>query len=238
MSKLQLTLDPPQATITINYPEKLNSLDQEMLQSLGEMLEQVARDEQVRVLILQGAGHKAFSAGGNLKNFQALSVQEVAEWIQKGQKVFNQLENLPKPTLALIRGYALGGGLELALACDFRLATPDACLAFPELQHGWIPGWGGLSRLRRLVGEVKAKQMIFMGERIQATQALDWGLINQIIAPEKSKEIVDEFLKPLYQLDLFVFNLAKNALHTDRNTQDQDILFDILATQYSKYRST
>jgi enoyl-CoA hydratase/carnithine racemase len=222
-------------TLTINRPDKRNALNIPVLEALKNALHQAENDPTVRVVVIKGAGNHAFSAGGDLKAFRALQGSEIAHWVNFGNAVFNQLDLLPKPTVAFIQGYALGGGLELALCCDFRIALPDAVVGCPELQHGWLPGWGGLVRLRRLLGESRAKEIAFLNPRMSAMEAHRLGLIHQIIEPDAIESTLNHFLNPLKQIDATVFVLAKQVLHDEnRQTQGADLSFEVLATHYFK----
>jgi enoyl-CoA hydratase/carnithine racemase len=149
--------------------------------------------------------------------------------------VFNRLESLPKPTVAVIRGYALGGGLELALACDFRLAYPDAWFANPEVQRGWLPGWGGMWRLPRLLGEARAKELILLSERIDAQEALRLGLVTRLVSFGEGPETVRAFAGKLGSLRPEIFALAKTSLTGSAGSlRDRAIQFDVLAALYAK----
>ena len=141
MKKILLEIKDRIATITINNPEKMNCLDMEMLEMLETYFLSIKKDKSANAIILKGAGGKAFSTGGNLKDFGSLSgFQEIKDWIKYGNEVFNLLENMPVATLAVINGYAMGGGLELALSCDLRIASESSVFSMPELNHGWVPG--------------------------------------------------------------------------------------------------
>ena len=222
-------------TITLNNPGKLNCIGMEMLRLLNEKCCEAEEKDEIKVVLLKGAGDRSFSTGGNLKEFNALSRDETVEWIQFGNNVFNRLEVLPKPTIAVIQGYAYGGGLELALACDLRVATEKASFSSPELQHGWIPGWGGLTRLRRLLGEAKAKEIVFLSEVINADEALRIGLVHRVIQSDALDEAVEKWIDSLMQLNNVVFAIAKSAIHDpNRKSSGDDLMYDVLATLYSK----
>lgn len=226
-------------TITLNRPEKLNCINWQMLQELKNLLLEAERDPQVRVVCIKGEGGRAFSTGADLKEFAALRGEEVTRWIVTGNEVFNLLEDLPKPTLALIQGYALGGGLELALACDLRIGTHSATFGFPELKNGWIPGWGGMTRLKALLGMAKAKELIFLSDRINASQAYEHGLLHFLTDEANLQETVSSLTTKLTQLDARVFSFAKAALHNpSRSTRGADLLFDSMATEYSVNKGT
>jgi enoyl-CoA hydratase/carnithine racemase len=216
--------------ITLNNPEKLNCMGFHMLRSLDRAVNESSSDSKIRVLVIKGAGDRAFSTGADLKEFQTLTEKQADEWISYGNEVFNRIDQLSIPTVAMINGYAIGGGLELALACDFRIGTKSAVLASTEVRHGWLPGWGGLTRLRRLIGEPRAKEVVLLGEKILAETAFEMGLLTRIIEHEKQKEELDHFTQILTDLDPLAFRLAKNALMDEgRTTSGTDVQFDILA---------
>jgi enoyl-CoA hydratase len=171
------------AVVTVNRPDAMNALDVEHAEALSDHLEDLAADPEARVVLLTGAGDKAFVAGADIKYMQSLGVLEARRWGELGQRCANLLETIPKPTIAAINGYALGGGCELALACDIRIASREAKLGQPEVNLGIIPGWGGSQRLPRIVGLGFAKEMVFSGRAVGAQEAHDWGLVNQIYDP-------------------------------------------------------
>jgi enoyl-CoA hydratase len=224
------------ATITLNNPEKMNCLDMEMLASLESTLIRIKKTKSAQVIVLTGAGNKAFSTGGNLKDFGKLSgFEEIREWIRFGNEVFNLLESMPMATIAAINGYTMGGGLELALSCDLRIATNNSIFSMPELNHGWVPGWGGLSKLRRLIGESKAKEMILLGERIDGKEAHRIGLLNKICDQTELDTLIKEIASKLTLIDPFLLEISKTSIRDQqRTTANNDLLFDVLATNYSR----
>lgn len=169
--------------VTINRPRYANALDRKTLKEGRELLRKIYYDDTTRVVIITGAGDRAFCAGADLKEREGMSASEVRQYILTIRDIFTDIENLPKPIICAINGTALGGGLELALACDIRIASPNAILGLNEVTLGIIPGGGGTQRLPRLIGKGKAKELILTGKRITAKEALNVGLINQI-APE------------------------------------------------------
>ena len=222
--------------LTLNYPEKMNCMGFAMLEALDTAIARAETDPAVRAVTLEGAGKRAFSTGADLKEFNALAPTEVTRWIQLGNRVIDRLEQLPKPTVAILRGYAYGGGLELALGCDFRLADTSVVLRAPELTHGWLPGWGGLSRLRRLIGEARAKEVVLLAPALPAQKALQFGLVNAVSPPEELRQTVDEYLGTLLSLNGPVFGLAKNHLQNPiAGTGATQRDFDVLATYFAKY---
>lgn len=171
------------AVITINRPDKLNALNALAKKELGEALESIKVDAGVDVVVITGAGEKAFVAGTDIQELTALTVESGKEFASKGQAVFNLIENLGKPVIAAVNGYALGGGCELALACHMRIAAEHAKFGQPEVNLGIIPGYGGTQRLARLVGSGRAMEMILTGDPIDAQEALRIGLVNKVVSP-------------------------------------------------------
>jgi enoyl-CoA hydratase len=171
------------AVLTVNRPDALNALDLEHAQTLRARLEELAADDDVRVVVLTGAGEKSFIAGADIKYMQNLGVLEARRWGELGHACGRLLETMPKPTIAAINGYALGGGLELALACDLRVAASTAKLGQPEIDLGILPGWGGSIRLARTTTLGFAKALIFTGRPIDAAEALEHGLVNAVYEP-------------------------------------------------------
>ncbi len=166
--------------VTLNRPEALNALNSSVLNDLDNYFKQVAEDRSVRVIILTGNGEKAFVAGADLKEINTLDAPAAQEFAKKGQNVFSRIESLPQVVIGAINGFALGGGLELALSCDFLIASPRAKFGLPEVGLGLLPGFGGTQRLSRLVGLNKARELIFSGQHIDAQEALSIGLINKV----------------------------------------------------------
>jgi enoyl-CoA hydratase len=168
--------------ITINRPEKLNALNATVITELGQALEELYMNPQIRGAIITGSGPKAFVAGADISEFTALDGSGGESLAKKGQDlVFNKIENSPKPILAAVNGFALGGGCELAMACHFRLASENAKFGQPEVNLGLIPGYGGTQRLTQLVGKGKAMELMMTGNIIHAQEALQLGLVNQIL---------------------------------------------------------
>lgn len=183
-ASILLAIDGPLATITLNRPEKLNALNPEMLARLEETAAQVAENRDVRAVLLTGQG-RAFCVGADINAWSALSPLEMGRrWISDGHRVFDRIARLPQPVIAVLNGYTFGGGLELALAADLRLAAETTALALPEVTLATLPGWGGTQRLPQLIGAGRAKQMILTGNRVDATTAERWGLVNEVLPGE------------------------------------------------------
>ncbi|MDX9751747.1 MAG: enoyl-CoA hydratase-related protein [Flavobacteriales bacterium] len=169
-------------TITINRPDQLNALNRATIAELDQALTEAEADRGVRVLIITGSGPKAFVAGADIKEFAHFSVEEGKALAADGQKqLFDHVEHLGKPVIAAVNGFALGGGLELAMACHVRIASENAKMGLPEVSLGVIPGYGGTQRLPRLVGKGKAMEMILSAQMIDAADALQWGLVNRVV---------------------------------------------------------
>jgi enoyl-CoA hydratase len=169
------------ALITVNRPEKLNALSGALVAELRDAFERVAREMSLRAAILTGSGQKAFVAGADIKELASLSAVEAREYALRGQQAFRILETLPKPTVAAVNGFALGGGLELAMSCSVRFASENAKLGQPEVKLGILPGYGGTQRLPRLVGRGRALEMLLSGEPVTAAEAHRIGLVNAVV---------------------------------------------------------
>jgi enoyl-CoA hydratase len=179
------------AVVTVDRQDALNALDVATLTELRDRLRELAADDDVRVVILTGAGEKAFVAGADIKYMSGLDVDEAKAWGALGHEAGRLLETMPAPTIAAVNGFALGGGCELALACDIRYAATNAKLGQPEVNLGIIPGWGGTQRLARVCGLGVAKELIFTGRVVDAEEALRIGLVNAVHDPvlEKAREV-------------------------------------------------
>jgi enoyl-CoA hydratase len=173
------------AILTIDRPKNLNALNTQCLQEIDDALGEIAGSPNVRVLILTGAGEKSFVAGADIGEMASLSPEEARRFSATGHRVCNSLEWLPFPTIAAVNGFALGGGCELALACDLIYVSEKAKLGLPEVGLGVIPGFGGTQRLSRLVGKVRAKELVFTGQMIDAARAKDIGLALEVLAPDQ-----------------------------------------------------
>ena len=181
-------------TITINRPDKLNALNRVVLDELDNVIDSVYTDDNIKAVIITGAGEKAFVAGADISEFISVEDNEGVPLAKRGQDIFFKIENCPKPVIAAVNGFALGGGCELAMACHFRLASSNAKFGQPEVNLGLIPGYGGTQRLTMHIGKGKAMELMMTGNMIDANEAKALGLINYVEAPEnlipKAKEIL------------------------------------------------
>lgn len=210
-----IKLDKKQHTtwITLNRPDKMNAINATMLQELSETIDKLKEDQNTRCVIITGAGEKAFSTGADLTELQKITPETATKFSTLGQQVFSKLETLLKPVVAAINGYCLGGGLELALACDFRLASENAEVGFPEMKLGIIPGWGGTQRLPQIVGASKAKRLIMLGDRIKANEAVKIGLVDGVVTQDKLNTEAEKLVQKLCAWSPAALKQAKLAVN-------------------------
>jgi enoyl-CoA hydratase/carnithine racemase len=201
------------ATITINRPEALNALNKEAIEEMLKVLEDSRIDENIRVVVLTGSGEKAFSTGADIKAMKGTNALKAMETSQIGQKLCLAIENMEKPVIAAINGYALGGGLEVAMACDIRIASENAKMGQTEINIGLIPGWGGTQHLARLIGVTKAKELIFTGKMIDAKTAEQIGLVNMVVPQNNFRETVRQFALELAQKAPVALRVAKALIN-------------------------
>jgi enoyl-CoA hydratase len=188
---LRLHLDGPIATITLDRPEKLNAVTPEMLEGLEAALASLEADDAIRVVVLTGSGDRAFCAGADINAWASLAPIDMwRTWVRSGHRVMDRLEGLRQPTIAALHGIAYGGGLELALACDLRIAADTVKVAAPEVGIGTIPGWGMTTRLAVVAGPARAKQMILSGEPVDALRAEAWGVLSEVVPAAELQDAV------------------------------------------------
>jgi len=172
-------------TITINRPDKLNAINQQVMSDISDAMDEVYSNHLIQSVILTGAGPKAFVAGADISEFAGATVAEGKALAKKGQDIFFKIENSPKPVVACVNGFALGGGCELAMSCHFRIASTNAKFGQPEVNLGLIPGYGGTQRLTQLIGKGRAMELLMSAGLIDAATALQYGLVNYVVAPEE-----------------------------------------------------
>jgi enoyl-CoA hydratase len=180
-ANVQVETDQRVMRVTINRPQSLNALNSATLTELNLAIEQAASDDDIRVVVITGAGDKAFVAGADIAEIRSLDDETVKTFGELGHGTFNRIQQLGKPVIAAVNGYALGGGCELALACTLRIAADNAMIGLPEISLGIIPGFGGTQRLARLVGAGRALELMLTGTPVPAARALEWGLFNQVV---------------------------------------------------------
>lgn len=181
-------------TITINRPDKLNALNKTVLDELDRALDEVYNNPEIRSCIITGAGNKAFVAGADIAEFKGLSQQQARSLAQRGQDIFFKIENCPKPVVAAVNGFALGGGCELALACHFIYASENARFGQPEVNLGLIPGYGGTQRLTQVIGRNRSMELLMSGNMLTAKESMEAGMVNKVVTQDellpKTKEIL------------------------------------------------
>ena len=219
-SQLLVRISEQIATITINRPEIMNALSIELFHELMSVLNELEADDEVAVIILTGAGEKAFIAGGDIKAMVDVSAPWARDFALLAQSVLNRIEELSKPVIASINGYALGGGCELAMACDIRIAADTARLGQPEVKLGIIPGFAGSQRLARLVGKGKAKEMIFTGDMIDAQEAHRIGLVNKVVP-------ADELLDATREMAATIVSRSRTAIKFSKQVIDNGLEMDV-----------
>jgi len=195
---IELTSDSSGISVlTINRPKKLNALNNKVLDELDQAIDHILKDESIKAVILKGAGDKAFVAGADIGELRDLNEKSGRAASEKGQRIFHKIERSPKPVVAIVDGYALGGGAELALSAHMRIGTHAAVFGLPEVSLGLIPGYGGTQRITKLLGKARAFEMILTGRQIKANEALDMGLINTLDenADDAAKNLLNRILK-------------------------------------------
>lgn len=201
------------AIVTVNRPKVLNALNKDTLQELKDCFAQLKNDDGIRVVVITGAGEKAFVAGADIAYMAKMDALTSREWSQFAQEVMDFIAYFPKPVVAAVNGYALGGGNELAMACDIRIAADNAKFGQPEINLGVIPGFGGTQRLSALVGKGFAKKMIFSGDMINAEEAKAIGLVEEVVNKDELMEMVMNFAKKLAAKPLSSLILAKELIN-------------------------
>lgn len=232
MSTLKQDVQGSIVRIGLNRPEARNAINAEMVQELTAVLNELAGADQVRVVILHGAGEKVFASGADIRELRERSHRDA--FLQINASLFQRLEDFPKPTIAAIEGFALGGGLELALACDLRVAARSARLGLPETSLGIFPAAGGTWRLPRLVGLGRAKELVFTGRILEAAEAFEWGLVERLCEPGRALAVAHELASAIEKNGPLALQVAKVALNTSSRGADprsveqlgQALLFD------------
>ena len=221
------------ATITINRPKALNALSTAVLTDLNATLDEVAADQDVYALIITGAGEKSFVAGADIAEMKDKSVEEAAEYGKFGNAVFRKIETFRCPVIAAVNGFALGGGCELAMSCDIRVASENAVFGQPEVGLGITPGFGGTQRLARLVGAGIAKEMIYTARNIKAQRAAEIGLVNKVVAAEELSATVMKMAQGIAKNAPIAVAYAKKAINNGLQT-DIDAGIAIEVEEFSK----
>ena len=199
--------------LTLNRPDVLNALNKPLLLEIKKELERIRENEDIRAVVLTGAGDRAFSAGADIEYLHKATPMQVRELARLAVAVTHLIENLNKVSIALINGFALGGGLELAEACMLRVAVGSARFGHPEVLLGAVAGWGGTTRLPRLIGKGRAAEMLLTGKMIDADEALQFGLVNSVTEPEKLRHVGETLLRSIFQNGPLAVNMTWDAIH-------------------------
>jgi enoyl-CoA hydratase len=238
---IDIERDAAVAVVTVNRPDALNALDLPTLTDLRDRLRELSEDADVRVVVLTGAGDRAFVAGADIKYMSGLGVAEAQAWGALGHAAANLLETMPQPALAAINGFALGGGCELALACDLRYASSKAKLGQPEINLGIIPGWGGTQRLARATTIGFAKELVLTGRMVDADEAERRGLVNAVFEPEELMSKTLELAHALAKHSPIALAAAKAATnralqgdHPDNLGSEAERFADLFASEDAK----
>jgi len=206
--------------LTFNRPKALNALNPKTLEEVGDVADRARSDDGIRVLVLTGAGDKAFVAGADISEFPKMTPLQARLFGEKGQEVFFKLEQLPKPVIACVNGFALGGGCEIAMSCDFIYASEKARFGQPEVNLGLIPGFGGTQRLARLIGRARAKELCMTGEMLNAQQAKEIGLVAKVFAAD---QLIEETMK----VAKFLATRSPNVLRSVKQVVDRGMDVDL-----------
>ena len=198
--------------ITINRPEALNALSSQVLADLNEVLDQVEKSEEIRVVIVTGAGEKAFVAGADIKEMDLMSPIQAFEYMTFANDTFTRLSDLRQPTIAVINGYALGGGMELALSTDIRIGFEKTVVGFPEVGLGIIPGFAGTQRMSRLIGTSRAKELIFTARTVKGQEAYDLGILNKLVPAEELLSSAEELAAAIMKNAPLAVEKAKHVI--------------------------
>ncbi len=230
MSFLTTTNEEGICVVKINRPEKLNAMNIDVAKEIITTFKQLEKDDKVKVIIITGEGDKAFSAGADIEYMSKISPDESEVYAKLGQELTATVENVTKPTIAAVNGYALGGGCELAMSCDIRIASDNAKIGQPEVTIGIPPGWGGTQRLMRIVGIAKAKELVFTGKPVNANTAKEIGLVNHVF---EQSSLMDESMKMAKQIAsnaTLAVHMSKTAINKGRNADlDTGLGVELLA---------
>ena len=230
MSMITTSKDEGVCIVKINRPTKLNAMNIDVAKEIISTFQQLDKDDSVRVIVLTGEGDKAFSAGADIEYMSKISADESEVYAKLGQEVTATIENVSKPTIAAVNGFALGGGCEVAMSCDIRIASENARMGQPEVTIGIPPGWGGTQRLMRIVGIAKAKELVYTGKMIKAAEAKEIGLVNNVVPLESLMDEVMSMAKTIASNATLAVRMSKTAINKGRNADlDTGLGVELLA---------
>ena len=230
MSMITTSKDEGVCIVKINRPTKLNAMNIDVAREIISTFQQLDKDDSVKVIVLTGEGDKAFSAGADIEYMSKISADESEVYAKLGQEVTATVENVSKPTIAAVNGFALGGGCEVAMSCDIRIASENARMGQPEVTIGIPPGWGGTQRLMRIVGVAKAKELVYTGKMIKAAEAKEIGLVNNVVPLESLMDEVMSMAKTIASNATLAIRMSKTAINKGRNADlDTGLGVELLA---------
>jgi len=230
MSMITTSKDEDVCIVKINRPTKLNAMNIDTAKEIISTFQQLDKDDSVKVIVLTGEGDKAFSAGADIEYMSKISADESEIYAKLGQELTATIENVSKPTIAAVNGFALGGGCEVAMSCDIRIASDNARMGQPEVTIGIPPGWGGTQRLMRLVGIAKAKELVYTGKMIKADEAKEIGLVNNVVPLESLMDEVMSMAKTIASNATLAVRMSKIAINKGRNADlDTGLGVELLA---------
>ena len=230
MSMITTSKDEGVCIVKINRPTKLNAMNIDVAKEIISTFQQLDKDDSVKVIVLTGEGDKAFSAGADIEYMSKISADESEVYAKLGQEVTGTVENVSKPTIAAVNGFALGGGCEVAMSCDIRIASDNARMGQPEVTIGIPPGWGGTQRLMRIVGVAKAKELVYTGKMIKANEAKEIGLVNNVVPLESLMDEVMTMTKTIASNATLAVRMSKTAINKGRNADlDTGLGVELLA---------
>ena len=230
MSMITTSKNEGVCIVKINRPTKLNAMNVDVAREIISTFQQLDKDDSVKVIVLTGEGDKAFSAGADIEYMSKISADESEIYAKLGQEVTGTVENVSKPTIAAVNGFALGGGCEVAMSCDIRIASENARMGQPEVTIGIPPGWGGTQRLMRIVGVAKAKELVYTGKMIKADEAKEIGLVNNVVPLESLMDEVMSMAKTIASNATLAVRMSKTAINKGRNADlDTGLGVELLA---------
>ena len=221
---VQLDIEQGISTVTINRPQSLNALNSELIDELTDVVEKSLRNQSVQVAILTGSGNKAFVAGADIAEMANMTTMQAMHFSRKGQKLIQLIENANKVFIAAVNGYALGGGFELALACDYIYASQNAFFGLPEVTLGIIPGFGGTQNLPRLIGPNRSRELIYSGQKLDAAQAESWGIVNKVVEQDQLLAEAMVSAQSIMSNGLRAIGLAKETIRSGMNMPKGDAI--------------
>lgn len=235
MREIVVEIEGDIGIIRINRPALHNALTPGMMVEIEEQVTRLGSQEGVSVVVITGVGDRAFSVGCDIGILRGMTKGEIGDFMRVGGFCMKAIETCPRPVIALVNGYAMGGGFELVLACDLAIAAGHALFGFPEVTLGIIPGFGGTQRLPRRVGDARAKDIIYTGRTIDASTALSWGIVNRVVPGDQLDKAAQELFRALQKADARAVHAAKRAIHDGNNAERIEFLECFIRPEVDHY---